>query len=631
MKKLNEVLLDREPGSEIMMGNWALVRAMIEAHVRVVTSYPGSPTPEIGAAILGIPSEQRPMYFEWSVNEKVATEVAFGASINGHLSCVFFKSVGLNVAADSFVQLGHMELVGGLVIVLGDDPGANSSQNEQDNRHLARLSYTPLLEPASPTEVMHMFKHACDLSRDMRMPVIVRLTTHVCHHKELVHYGSWSPPAHDDTPRFDKKAGPYIPVASTVFPLKRRALKKLEGVRARAGSSKINKVIENGNEERGVITTGLPYLSLVDVLADAKHKPDILKLGMVHPLDCELVAGFLDCHSEVKVLEELDDFLELEIKALAYERKLKTRIIGKQDLEEWMGEYTPDKVADVLRACWPDLMPSPVEIPAVDENLAARGPRPPQLCPGCGHRTVFHAVRSWLEENDIAVADIGCHTLGFLPPYEVGDALLCMGHSNGTAAGLGLFNKTRRVIAFIGDSTFFHAGLPGIINAVFNKHDHTLIVMENGTTAMTGHQDHAASGANTQGPAPRIPVEQVLAGLGVTQVTRVSAYQQDKLREALDASFATPGFSVIIASHPCMLKKTRERRRAGKATLEPVMVNETCARHYVCLSEFACPSYQIAEDGAVWVQEDLCIGDRSCIQTCPVDAIVPRPKETDNG
>jgi indolepyruvate ferredoxin oxidoreductase, alpha subunit len=188
------------------------------------------------------------------------------------------------------------------------------------------------------------------------------------------------------------------------------------------------------------------------------------------------------------------------------------------------------------------------------------------------------------------------------------------------------------VIAFIGDSTFFHAGLPGIVNAVFNKHNHTLIVMENGTTAMTGHQDHAASGANTRGPTVEIPVRQVLEGLGVTQVTRVSAYQEDKLRAALDESFATPGFSVIIASHPCMLKKTRERRRQGKEPLVPVQVNESCERHYVCLSEFACPSYQIADDGGVWVQEDLCIGDRSCIQTCPVSAITPmtpRPKETD--
>jgi len=638
MKKLNDVLLDHEPGSEIMMGNWALVRAMIEADVRVVTSYPGSPTPEIGAAILGLPSEKRPMYFEWSVNEKVATEVAFGASLNGHLSCAFFKSVGLNVAADSFVQLGHMELVGGMVIVLGDDPGANSSQNEQDNRHLARLSYTPVLEPASPNEVMHMFKQACELSRDMRMPVILRLTTHVCHHKELVHYGSWSRPEPDDTPRFDKHAGPYIPVASTVFPLKKRALKKLEQVRKWADDKALVKILPGsvgktgGNSERGVITMGLPYLSLIDVLADADDKPDILKLDMVYPLPRETVVRFLEQHDEVKILEELDDFLEQQIKALAYERGLKTHIMGKQGLEEWMGEYTPDKVADVLSACWGDLLPPPVAIPTVDEQLTAQGPRPPQLCPGCGHRTVFHAVRGWLKENDIAVADIGCHTLGFLPPYEVGDALLCMGHSNGTAAGLGLFNDTRRVIAFIGDSTFFHAGLPGIVNAVFNEHNHTLIVMENGTTAMTGHQDHAASGANTRGRTVEIPVQQVLEGLGVTQITRISAYQQDKLRAALDESFATPGFSVIIASHPCMLKKTRERRRQGKEPLVPVQVNESCERHYVCLSEFACPSYQIADDGGVWVQEDLCIGDRSCIQTCPVSAITPmtpRPKETD--
>jgi indolepyruvate ferredoxin oxidoreductase alpha subunit len=633
MKKLNEVLLDREPGSEIMMGNWALVRAMVENQVRVVTSYPGSPTPEIGAAILGLPVDQRPMYFEWSVNEKVATEVAFGASINGHLSCVFMKSVGLNVAADSFVQLGHMELVGGMVIVLGDDPGANSSQNEQDNRHLARLSYTPLLEPATPTEVMRMFGQACELSIQRRMPVIVRLTTHVCHHKELVHYNAWEPAPRDDTPRFDKTAGPYIPIARTVFPLKERALTKLEQVRAWADEGHGTTTVDHGNAERGVITMGLPFTTLTDVLEDAGAPPDVLKLDLVYPLPRDTVAAFCAAHDEVKVLEELDDFLEQEIKALAYERGLTTRIIGKQEQAEWMGEYTPDVVHRVLRATWEDLLPAPPAPPTVDEDLASRGRRPPQLCPGCGHRTVFHAVRRWLREQDIAVADIGCHTLGYLPPYGVGDALLCMGHSNGTAAGLGLFNDTRRVIAFIGDSTFFHAGLPGIINAVFNGHDHTLIVMENGTTAMTGHQDHAASGANAQGPAIKVPVQQVLEGLGVTSVTRVPAYQQDKLIAALDQSFDTPGFSVIIASHPCMLKQTRERRRAGKKSPPPVMVNDSCEQHYVCVSEFGCPSYQVAdEEGASpWVQEDLCIGDRSCIQTCPAGAITPKPKEASNG
>ncbi len=617
MKKMGEMLSSSNSGSEIMMGNTAIVRAMLEAGVRVVTSYPGSPTPEIAAAIASIPAERNPMYFEFSVNEKVATEVAFGASINGHLSCVFFKSVGINVAADTFVQLSLMELIGGMVIVLGDDPGANSSQNEQDNRHYAHLSYTPILEPSTPSEAYSMFLEASRLSQEMRMPVIVRLSTHVCHAKEKVEFKELVFQVQDNRPKFSLENGPYIPITAEALKMKRRALKKLEEFRKTTEKSCLNSVIEGSDKSRGVITAGAPFLSLQDVLSLSDKRPDILKLGIVHPLSEKEVVDFLSSHEEVKVLEELDNVIEKEVKAIAYDHKLNTRITGKQDIEDWIGEYTPDKVREVLSRIWPDV----VSPPGVETEPIELAPRPAQMCPGCGHRSAFYAIKKVLHASDISVADIGCHTLGYLEPYRVGQVLLCMGHSSGTASGLSLFNDTRRVVAFLGDSTFFHAGLPGIVNAIFNKHNFTLIVMENGTTAMTGHQNHPAVGRNFREVTQKIPVRKVLEGLGVDNIREVDAYNQSKLKQYVEEALAEDGLKVIIAKHPCMLKFTRELRRSGRSLPNPVRVGNKCNRKYICVSDFACPSYQLSDDGSVWVQNDLCIGDRSCVQTCPSDAI----------
>lgn len=619
MKQMAEMLLRQSPFSEIVMGNTALVRAMVEAGTRVVTSYPGSPTPEIATAIGTLTTEQRPFYFEFSTNEKVATEVAYGAAVNGHLSTVFFKSVGLNVAADTFVQLSLMNIIGGMVIVLGDDPGANSSQNEQDNRHLAQLCYTPVFEPADPQEVYSFYKAAAKLSQERQMPVIVRLTTHVCHAKAKVVFDGWSPQPFDKTPRFDPKNGPYIPLTELTFPMKARAFANLEFVRDYAEKTPLNQWVDHGNSQRGVITMGLPFLSLMDVIGAVEDPPDILKIAIVYPPPLKLIREFLKAHETVKVMEELDDLLEKEIKMMAYDEGLSTRIIGKQDAREWMGEYTPEKVHAVLAKCWPDMVPekpdpahAPFEVPA----------RPAQMCPGCGHRSAFQAIKKVLGDSDISVADIGCHTLGYMPPYNTGQLLMCMGASSGMAAGLALFNHSRKVVAFLGDSTFFHAGLPGIINAVFNNHDITMIIMENGTTAMTGHQDHAASGQNFNAAAEKVPIRQVLEGLGVDPIYETDTYNQAKLMDLVKAAMAHEGFSVVIARHPCMLKFTRQARRKSGYQLRQVAIDQTtCDRLHVCVADFGCPTFTRHADGRIEINKDLCIGDGSCIQVCPTQAV----------
>jgi indolepyruvate ferredoxin oxidoreductase alpha subunit len=627
MKKMGDMLLRREPFSEIVMGNTAIVRSMVEAGTRVVSSYPGSPTPEIASAIQSIPGADRPFYFEFSTNEKVATELAYGASVNGHLSTVFFKSVGLNVAADTFVQLSLMNLIGGMVVVLGDDPGANSSQNEQDNRHYAMMSYTPVLEPADPAEVYHFYLEAARLSRQHRLPVILRMTTHVCHAKERIAFGPWNPVQTDDTPRFDPANGPYIPITTLAIDRKRTALARLEQVRAHAEATELTRQVDAGNNKRGVITMGLPFLSLMETLEGVAGQPDILKLAYVHPLPREQILRFLSSHEEVKILEELDDLVENQAKALAFDARLPVKIIGKTDVEDWIGEYTPDKVRQVLSAAWPDMI-APPRAPAADPAP----PRPAQMCPGCGHRSAFHAIKQALSPTDITVADIGCHTLGFLAPYQMGQLLMCMGASTAMASGLRLFNTSRKVVAFMGDSTFFHAALPGIVNAIFNRHPITLILMENGTTAMTGHQDHAASGKNFNDATEAIPVRQVLEGLGVKHIYEVDTYLQKKLTQQVIEAAAIDEFSVVIARHPCMLKFTRDQRKSPGYRQKQVVIDpDTCERIHTCIETFGCPTFTRDPAGNISINTDLCIGDGSCIQTCPTKAILPAGKPRKGG
>ncbi len=634
MKKMGEMLVRADSFEEMVMGNTALVRAMVEAGTEVVSSYPGSPTPEIGAAILSIEEEKRPFYFEFSVNEKVATEVALGASLNGHLSTVFFKSVGLNVAADAFVQLPLMELIGGMVIILGDDPGANSSQNEQDNRHYSRMVYAPVYEPGNPQEAYEMYLEAAKVAKEMRMPVILRLTTHVCHAKMKTAFGAYQRRSISTAADFDPDNGPYIPLTDLALDMKRRALRRRGQMEERGESSPFHYLLDNGNTSKGIITSGLPYYSLLDVLeaeeqSGSGQPPDILKLGLTYPVPRRKVAEFCRAHDTVLVLEELDPILEQEIKTIAFDAGISVRILGKQEDEDYIGELHPAKIRSILQRYWPELLSAADTGSASESAAAGEGEaevsvpnRPAQMCPGCGHRSAFHAIKQVLADDDITVADIGCHTLGALPPYKMGQALVCMGHSTGTGSGLALFNDSRRVVAFIGDSTLYHAGLPGIVNAVYNQHNLTLIIMANGTTAMTGHQEHPGTGKTVHGSTSKVPLRTLLEGLGVQHIAETDTYNQRRLGELVKESVELNEFSVVIAKHPCMLKFTRERRKRGEGIRAQAKVDsDTCRHIHHCVSRFACPSFVLHPNGDVTVNSDLCIGDGSCLQTCPVEAI----------
>lgn len=619
MKKIGDLLLRREPCSEIVIGNTALARGMIEAGVEVVTSYPGSPTPEIAAAICSIPAEVRPLYFEYSTNEKVATELAFGASINGRLSVVFFKSVGLNVAADAFIQLPLLNTIGGMVIILGDDPGATSSQNEQDNRYYAMMAKVPVWEPAEPQEAYEMFLQAAEFSRQQKMPTIVRMTTHVCHAKRKVHFGRRPPDPEPKGALFDAANGPYIPITVKIAEMKRNLREKMARAQEHSQGSVFNKLLDNGNRKRGVISCGLPFLSIQEVILETENPPDVLKLAMPYPLPKERIIEFCRNHQEVKILEELDPVIETAVKALAYDAGLSTRIIGKVADEEFIGEYTTQKVRSILRDTWEDIQIPEVVIPEFETPAPSRAP---QLCPGCGHRSAFHAIKKVLTDQEITVADIGCHTLGFMEPHSIGEVLVSMGHSNATGAGMALGGHGKRIITFLGDSTFFHSGFSGVVNAIANRHNITLIVMHNGTTAMTGHQDNPSTDE-------LISIRAVLESLGVTFLREVDAYQQNELAQVLREALEHPEFSVIIARHPCMLKFTTKQRRKGIPIKTIADVDSAkCDRLHHCITDFACPSFHRQEDGTITVNPDLCIGDGSCLQTCPVEAISMEKRES---
>ena len=620
MNQFAEKILSPDPYEDFIMGNHALVRAMLESGVRVATTYPGSPTPEIANAITAIPEAKRPMYFEYSVNEKVALEIALGASINGHLSTVFFKSVGLNVASDSAIQLALLNVKGGMVIILGDDPGAHSSQNEQDNRHFARTSYIPMMEPSSPTEAYHMYKEAVRLSKKHQMPIFMRMTTHVCHANEKISFEGLDFDDYEWKSDFNVEDGPYLPLTDKVGSLKQKTFKKLEFMEKESENSTFNKIHRpNGNGEvmgqkLGIISHSMPVLSIRENLEKVEHAIDLMQLNFSFPLPRRKIERFLDDHDEVLILEELDRILEQEIKNIAWDNNSHCKLLTRKDDKDLIGEITPERSWKILADNWPEIF-TPNDKIREEPDIS---PRIAQMCPGCGHRSAFHAIIKALPDNNITVGDIGCHSLGFFKPYYMGQVLLSMGHSNGTGSGLSINNNDRRVITFIGDSTFFHAGIPGIINAQYHDHNITLVVMENGTTAMTGHQPHPASGE----VSAKIPIKGILESIGIEFIRDVDTYNQKKLTKYMKEALDHVGFSVVIARHPCMLKFTREHRGTESYNPSNVQIDqEKCRQIYECVEKFGCPSFAKLETGKVNVNKDLCIGDGSCIQTCPVNAI----------
>ncbi|MGC8555639.1 MAG: indolepyruvate ferredoxin oxidoreductase subunit alpha [Conexivisphaera sp.] len=603
-----------------LLGNEAVARGLLEAGVGFAATYPGTPSSEVGE-VLNEVAEAAGMYFEYSVNEKVALEEAAAASFSGVRSFAFMKHVGLNVASDAFISLGYTGVRAGLVVMSADDPSMYSSQNEQDNRHYAEIAWVPLVEPSNPQEAKDFLVHAFDISERHGTPVLFRTTTRVSHMRGIVRTGPRRQP--NARGRFDRDPWRFSLLPAVARRLKDDLARRYEGLRSEAESSPLNRVLGDGSE-LGAITSGAAYNSLMDALPSLGLDVDVLKLGMSNPFPEGLVRSFLRAHRTVFVVEELDPFLEMRVRALAQMSGIGTRIIGKMDGHfpvEY--EYTPDSVRRAIAAA----LGLRLEEPALVDLGQDLPPRPPVMCPGCPHRATYYAVALALKQLKLKAVvfpnDIGCYGMGFYKPFEMGDVTLCMGSSVGTANGFSQVTD-QRVIAFIGDSTFFHAGLPALVNAVHNNRRFLLIVMDNGTTAMTGFEPppNAPYGAGGR-PLTPIRIEEVARAIGAKYVRVVDPYDLRGTLSAVKEALASDGVSVVVARRECALLRDAELRRRGEPVQAYEVDQDKCAKCLNCVEDFSCPSFYVDEGGLVRIDPSLCDGCGVCAQrlVCPPAAI----------
>ena len=583
---------------EFMSGNEAVARGAFEAGVRLAASYPGTPSTEI---LETLAARYRTIYSQWSPNEKVAFEVAIGASLGGGRALVTMKHVGLNVAADPFMTFAYTGVNGGLVVVSADDPEMHSSQNEQDNRFFARFAQVPMLEPSDSQESKDMVLTACELSEQFDTPVLLRMSTRISHSKGIVELND---PVAGEEKKFVKNPSKYVMVPANA---RRRHVvvnERLEGLKQFSEETALN-FIEKNDSPIGIISGGVAFQYVKEI---APHL-DYLKLGLSYPLPMKMIREFVESHDKVLVVEELEPFYEDQIKVAGL------RVEGKKYFGN-LGELSPYRVAEGLYKAGVIEQMKSVDI-APEENMF---PRPPVLCPGCPHRGAFMA----LKKLKVAVTgDIGCYTLGFLQPLNALDTCICMGASIGTAIGMEKVDGYKKgTVAVIGDSTFLHSGVTGLMDAVYNNSNTTIIILDNRATAMTGGQQHPATGLTLMGEkAGEINIKALVQAMGVSNYREIDPYDYEATIKAIKEEINNPGPSVIVASRPCVLMPKRIMD-------EPYIVDlELCNGCSACF-RICCPaisaSDQTNEHGhpKAVIDTSLCTGCTLCAQICPVEAII---------
>jgi len=614
-------LLEDQPGKKmVMLGNEAIARGALEAGVAFTSAYPGTPSSEIALQFFQI-SQETDLYFEYSSNEKVALEVSAGAAQCGLKTMVTMKHVGVNVASDALMTLAYTGVKGALVLVSADDPFMFSSQNEQDNRYYGKLSSLPILEPSTVNEAKEMAKYAFKLSHELQEPVILRTTTRINHSSGVVTLG----PMEERITKGEFKKDPFnlvcVPAVSRKLHVK--LLENYEKAQAISNQSQWN--LLEGEGRFGIICNGVSFTYVKDVLQELKALDQfrILRIGFSHPLPDQIITAFLKQCEKVLVVEEGEPYMEEGVKAIAQEAGLTLPISGKgEKLFSRLYEFNPAMVKKVIGehfgVSYQDVEPIEVsDLPEIPQ-------RPPNLCAGCPHRATYVAVREVLGDDAIYPTDIGCYTLGLLPPLRMGDFLIAMGASVGTAGGFSRATA-KKTVAFIGDSTFFHSGIPPLVSAVYNNHNFTLIILDNGTTAMTGHQPHpGAEVSHIDLPLNPISIEEVVKGIGVKKVVTVNPLRFKKTVEAIKEVTSYEGVSVLIARAYCPLF---ERTLPHGKKWRPFYVDlKRCKNHRVCISKIACPAFYI-EDEKVYIDETRCTGCMLCAQLCPENAILPLKKE----
>lgn len=625
MAKPNELLEDK-PGKEILLlANEAIARGVLEAGVRLVALYPGTPSSEIGNNLTSMAPHIPNFYFEFSTNEKVALEVAGAAAVAGVRSMMVCKGPGLNVAADPFFSLAYVGVRGGMVIVVADDPSMWSSQNENDSRYYALMGNMPMMEPADPIEAKSMLLEAYKFSEKLELPVLFRTTTRVNHSRAPVKFGKIL--SRQDKVEFEKEPFRFVPVPSVARKRHPWLLGQIDIARKLSEKSPLN--FTEGKGDLGIITCGVSYNYVVEALSSMKIKAEILKLGITHPVPEKMITDFLRRHKQVLIVEELEPFLETHARRLAHLNKVTVEILGKeQGIFSRTYEYSPRIVMDALKEVTTSNTPiNWEEIDKKVQEIPVLPPRPPLLCAGCPHRATYYAIKTATRGKAIYPSDIGCYTLSIAPPLETADILFDMGSSITTACGLAEVTD-QDIVATIGDSTFFASGLPGIVNAVYNQHRICVVVLDNRTTAMTGHQPHPGTGVTgMQKEVPPLDIAEACKGLGVKYVKTVEPFESiaglvAEVREMVKWARENHSPAVLVSIEPCALLTAADRRRAGAFPPKYYVDSEICNACKRCLNRLSCPAmYMDPETEQAVIDETLCNLCGTCVSVCPQGAI----------
>ena len=621
-------VLTKEKKTAFMLGNEAIVRGALEADVKVVAFYPGAPTSEVldtFSDALGNFDYQ----MEITTNEKVALEVCAGAAFAGIRSLTAMKSVGTNVASDTLFALGYTGVRGGLVIVMADDPHAHSSQSEEDGRFFAPNAYIPMLEPASPQEAKDMVKRAFEISKEHRVPVIIRTVTRVNHQSGMVQLDEIKREEFKKV-RWRELKEEYTTLSTVARRKKLEMLERTARLAEEFESSEFN-FIRQGDSDVGVITASVSYLHVLEALRmlNLQGKVSLLKLGTTYPLPKNTIRNFVKRLKKVVVVEELSPYLEKEVYALAKDVNPTLSISGKISgafSEAW--EYNPNIVAKGIASALGVKYPEYEPIIEEAKQLKAEMPdRHPTFCAGCPHRATFVALNQALKiqvskgQEHYFANDIGCYSMWMFPPISRSDSSLCMGASVGVANGLSHVIE-ERVVAVVGDSTFFHAGIPALINAVHNGNKFTLFILDNFVTAMTGQQFNPSTEFIAGGrQGKKVSIESICKAIGVEFVEVVDSYDVKNNVEVFRKALDFDGLAVVVSRRACALYGDRNKRRKGEKIVPFYVDKDICKRPYVCLRTFYCPAYELDKDQQPRISRELCDGCSVCSRLCPLQSV----------
>lgn len=622
-----ESIITTQLGKAFVMCNEAMVRGALEADVKLFSAYPGAPTSEILDAFNSA-QEHFDYRFTVATNEKVALETAAGASMAGFRALTSMKSVGLNVASDAFFSLGYTGVKGGLVMLVADDPHCHSSQSEEDGRFFGPNAYIPMLEPSYPSEAQQMVREAFDISERFRSIVLVRTTTRINHQSGIIELGPMARKPFKKA-KWSDVGEDYFTVGEVARENKKKLLKKIKKIKAEFEKSNFNTLIE-GDGEIGILTSGVGYCYAVDACKRLAIKPHILKLGTTYPLPEKKIIDFLKKLKTLVVVEELSPYLEHAAKRIANDSGLTLDIFGKDT--EHFSEAMEYNVPIVIKGLAGALnLTSPIDYEAIqkraDELKSILPIRVPVFCAGCPHRATFWSIKQAMRGREIVYNnDIGCYSMAYFPPLNMSISLLSMGSSLGLSAGMAQVLEDK-IMSVVGDSTFFHAALPGLVNAVYHNLNITLIILDNEVTAMTGQQIHPGTPEDRGLPQgnKRISIENVCKGIGVEHLAIIDSYDVKNNVKIFKEAFDFAGPSVVISRRSCALHGDRIKRKTGIPIIPNEVDKESCKKPHACIRDFHCPAIIFdTDDRASHIQSAICDGCGVCARICPFGVIHPK-------